>query len=66
MPELLENKEIALSDRRQDDAVITETLMKDGSTIQVEVDKLAEFWAAKKENIQPQKFSPRRPRANSK
>jgi hypothetical protein len=63
MPELLE---FTLVNRNQDDAVMTTAVMKDGSMVPVEVDKLAEFWAAKKENIQPQKFSPRRPRANSK
>ena len=45
---------------------MTTALMKDGTTVQVEVDKLADFWATNKDNIQTQKFIPRRPRANSK
>jgi len=63
MPELLEN---ILSDRHQDDAVKTTALMKDGTTVQVEIDNLPEFWATNKDNIQPQKFTPRRLRANNK
>jgi len=59
MPELLENREIPLSDRNEDDVLMTEALMKDGTTVQVEVNKLHEFWAINKDNIQTQKFTPR-------
>jgi hypothetical protein len=57
MPELLEI--ITLSDQNQDDVLMTEALMRDGTTAQVELDKLAEFWANNKDNIQTQKFTPR-------
>jgi hypothetical protein len=50
----------------QGDGDMTTVLMKNGATVQVDIDDLSEFWSANKDNIQLQKFIPRRPRANSR
>jgi len=48
------------------DPITTTTLMKDGSIVQVDLDNLPEFWDVNKNNIQTQKFIPRRSRSSNK
>jgi hypothetical protein len=56
----------ALPQTEVNSIIITTTLMKDGTEAQVNLDDLPEFLAANKDNIQTQKFTPRRPRVNTK
>ncbi len=53
MPELLENKEISLSDR------MVKVDLVDGNTVAVELDQLADYVNQNQENIKFHKFSPR-------
>lgn len=51
---------------KNQDTLLTTAIMKDGTIREVAVDDLPEFLATELDNIQPQKFSPRRPRISSK